>query len=476
MNFWAFGLALISIIIFFFLYFKKREYLAAYVISIVIFLPKINIVSLSESASAGLRTDDLIICLFMVLTILVEKMRTYENAINSKFYKLFCLYLICSFISFNVGMITGYTYSISLSFFNIIRKIEYFCFIFVGYDVYFYHKGKTKEFIKRLLNIFIVYTLVISFFQIIRVFGTFRYGGYEKGAFYGRAVGFFNGPYELGAFFTITAIIYFYDFLKGNGNKYKNLIFAILSFILVFLSQSRSPLAITLLIFIIMIYIYCNRKIRIWCSAVLAAGVVLFLILVFKTNVPMLQRFRDLDLKSMAYSLKYYFVNRSYDEYIYTLNNVDLMENYVIQVGDISFNIRIFKWMALIDIILKFPLFGYGFGSNSVIDGNFIKLLAENGFIGTIIFVFVFVEIVVKLWRERGKADVIFAILSVFIGSVLIDLFEASKIMEFLWFFIGMANLTYQTSKPIRIDGVVYGKNLTCGISTQRWWCWNTTL
>lgn len=423
---------------FIYLFIKQRQLLALYVILVVLIIPKTNILALTAESNAGLRSEDIIIALFMLFTVIGERCKSYRKVFSNSIFKLFLLYLFSSVVSFIVGIVSTYTFSLSLSFFGLLRKVEYFCFIFVGYDFYHYNQGEARTILKKTLNVFTVFTAVFSLFQVLGIIGSFRFGVYDSTSFLGCAVGTFNGHYELGAFFIIVAIIYFYDILQGIDNKWVNFVYFVLCLLLILFSKSRTSLLVVMIILFLMVIVYCSKKIKI-CTISFGIGVVLLsLFLVKFTNLHVLERFRSLRISSLLNSIDYYFNHRSYAEYVDVLRSGTSMENYVLQSGDVSFNVRMFKWMAMLDVLTKFPLFGYGFGSNSVMDGNYIKLLAENGLIGFTMFLSLFAVIVRKAQKHKGGGYVVWMVFSLFLGAVLIDLFEASKVMEFVWFIVGV--------------------------------------
>ena len=90
---------IISIIIFTILWIKKREYLSLYIIFAMLFLPKINIIKISAGTTVGLRADDLLILLFVVVICFFERFKSCSKVFDSKIFKLFCLYLLLSTIS-----------------------------------------------------------------------------------------------------------------------------------------------------------------------------------------------------------------------------------------------------------------------------------------------------------------------------------------------------------------------------------------
>lgn len=432
-------LALILLAGFVYMFFQQRKYLALYVIIIVLFLPKINIFTLTAESKAGLRSEDLIIAFFMLFTVFGEKCKSYKKVFSNNIFKFFLLFLGSSVISFFIGLISKYTYSVSLSFFSLLRKVEYFCFIFVGYDLYYFNRGNMRFLLKKTLSLFVIYTAFISIFQMLGLVGSFRFGIYDPTSFVGVAVGTFNGYYELGAFFVFTAIIYLYDIIMNIDNKWFNFAFFAVSLLLILFSSSRTSLLVMLILMAIIVVVYSRTKVKIWILLTEVSLVILTILLLKFTDIAIFERFRTIHFDSLWNSVKYYFENRSYSEYISLLGQNEPMENYVLQTGDVSFNTRMFKWMAMLDAWSKFPLFGYGFGSNSTIDGNYIKLLAENGLVGFVLFVSVFVVTARETLKCKSKSSycVIWILLSLFLGAILIDLFEASKVMEFVWFLIG---------------------------------------
>ena len=87
------------------------------------------------------------------------------------------------------------------------------------------------------------------------------------------------------------------------------------------------------------------------------------------------------------------------------------------------------------------PVLGYGTGVTHVMDGNYIKLLAETGIAGTALwlgFYGYFMHAVCKARRASKLAKaLLFIMISILLNSLLLDMFEASKPMEMLWLMVG---------------------------------------
>lgn len=468
-----FGLfiAILSIILFFVILKKQRKYLSLFVIILTLFLPKINIIQLSSGTATGLRTEDLIIFLFMIIICFKEKFDNCYKIFDYKVFKLFYLYIFLSVISSFIGVISGYTFNYSLSIFALIRKVEYFCYIFVGYDLVYQLGNNLKEIAFKWLDRFMIFTTMFVLFQTTKFIGCWRFGSYDYGSFVGRAVGTFNGPYEIAAFMLITMVIYLYQWLKKYEST-RSLIYSILSFVIIILSQSRTSLLIAFVLIVLMIAKYASPKFkRIFFISGTGVCLILLALIIFG-NISFFARFKSVSFSGLFAPIKYYFKHGSYEEYIYTLVNEKTvwLEKYVFQTGDLSFNIRMFKWFAMFDVISRFPLFGYGFGANSVIDGNYVKMLAENGFIGTFIFIFMLLVVIKEIADKDNRHLYIWILVSILLGSILIDLFDASKIMEFLYFFIGFS--VYSNQK----ENCLYDKNFAHSFSFKCRGCRNLTL
>jgi O-antigen ligase len=122
------------------------------------------------------------------------------------------------------------------------------------------------------------------------------------------------------------------------------------------------------------------------------------------------------------------------------MDAIDLLR-YLDKVTDWSAAVRFLKWFAATDGFRLNPVLGYGTGVTHVMDGNYIKLLAETGIAGTALwlgFYGYFMKAVGKFRRRTklGKA-LLFIMVSILLNSVLIDMFEASKPMEMLWLMVG---------------------------------------
>ena len=114
---------------------------------------------------------------------------------------------------------------------------------------------------------------------------------------------------------------------------------------------------------------------------------------------------------------------------------------YLDRISDWSLATRYLKWGAALDGFRLNPLLGYGTGVTHVMDGNYIRLLAETGILGTGLWLFFYGYFMRAVRKARGRSKlakaVLLIMLSILLNSVLIDMFDASKPMEMMWLLAG---------------------------------------
>jgi len=85
-----------------------------------------------------------------------------------------------------------------------------------------------------------------------------------------------------------------------------------------------------------------------------------------------------------------------------------------------------------------------------VMDGNYIKLLGETGFLGTGLWMFIYGYFMRAVYKARRVSKIAVPVLlimvSILLNSLLVDMFEASKPMEMMWFLVGAA-IAYEPLK-----------------------------
>lgn len=436
-NIWSLTLLIPCFALFIFFLFKKREILPLFIILVAIFVPKIPVINLKTNYFTGVRVEDLLILAYCFI-LLCEGFKNVKEVFKSKIFLFFIFYMLVLFISLLTGLLKEYEYSRFGGFLAYIRRIEYFCFIFAGYDFYKQNKSNFFSIIKNSIFVILIINLAVGIPQYLNFIGALNQGSY---VYVGIAVGLFNGSYEIAAFCNLALVIYLYDLLRNKKFNFINIAAIIISIVLILLSKSRISLITTVSLISLMVFIYSNKVFKIICligAPIAIAG----LILIIKSNtIPLFNRFSTINFDSFYNIAFYYSRNATYEEYMYVVkNNIDLI-HYVLKYGDISFNARMFKWFSALELFKNYPLFGFGFSAIGTLDGNYVKMLCETGILGTVSFAILFLTVIFAKRKKESEISSLakWMFLTVAIGSILIDTFEASKIMEPLWFFIGIS-------------------------------------
>lgn len=407
-----------------------------FLILLIILMPKITIISISGS-STGIRLEDLLI---LIVCTLIFAYNHGNSIISSKHLKkislIFLIFTFFGMISCTLGVLNGYV-NMFKSIIFLVRKIEYFAFIFLGF---YYAKHQKLEYI---FDMAIIFHFIISIGQGLGVIGSFSNGKYLNGLTQGRISSFFSASYEYGAFFLMILPVYVENLIEKKNIK-KNLLLTLIITLCIIICKSRTSLIFEIIIILIILknhHIFSSKKIFLG----LFISLLLFIptVLVFINNSN--SRFKSLNLEGMNFIINYTWENKDFDSYIKEKNWYgigSLREIDIEKMGyDASFFQRISHWFQMIDGLTKKGvnlIFGLGVSvSGNSADGNYIRLLVENGLIGLIIFL-ILLKIMLKTLSDSQEYGYYkYSLLTVIFGAVVIDLFEASKIMMLVWFIIG---------------------------------------
>ena len=416
--------------------------------------PKINVINV-PGTYVGIRISDLFI-MFYVLFILY---RLYKNkwkfSIDKNIQRIAIamgIYSVCCLISTFYGYFKGYI-SLLMGILYLLRKIEYFLYIFVGYDLLRF--SANKEYSKRkffvMFDYIILFHFVVGLLQLFGIVGAFNRSEYGSSLIQNRVSSTFNGAYELSAFLLLLLPFYCYKVFLEKKISLKNIFILIMIGILIFISQSRISLIIFFIIIFIYIgyYIYLN-KIKINFKYLVYFGLMLCLIIPIMLNFKILgfERFSQVNVSQFLEATEYAWENRDFDRYIQTGDWYNPEDFYINSEGklniavdvDPSFFVRVSHWSQLLDGFTKSPAIGTGLSiSKTAADGNYVRIIAESGLLGFafwIILQFYIVKVI------KGKNYYNFSLkcslLTLFIGAIFIDVFEASKIMTSFYFLLGL--------------------------------------
>lgn len=379
---------------------------------ISIFSFKINLIAIGGS---GIRIDDILIFIFLSLVLVTF---TQKHILISNKAVLYSFYLILfSFISVFINnqlhelpLLTGILYSV--------RNIEYVIFFYIGY-----YLAKTNFNLEKFIKVYIVYSfilIILQSFHIISVASKFNVN---------RAIANTGGPWELAV---VISFMLFYSF-----RHIKNKTYFYVSFIILFLTQSRvTTFIVTLIIF----YTYI-KKLTYQKILILLFIISIIISIILMTNLDLMDRYMNLFNLKTFNSLTTLFdsidftINRDY--YFKTTYGKGL--SYILSLdGDGSALIRFYRWIILIGMTLSTYLsatigLGPSFASSAV-DGNYVRLFIEIGTIGMLLFLYI-----IYLIYKHTKNDFVMRsyILTLIITALFIDIYTTYKAMVLLWFYYG---------------------------------------
>lgn len=341
-----------------------------------------------------------------------------------------------SIISTVYGIAKGYVSPIVSALF-VVRKLEYFLMLYIGY----YYGMKSTKINMNFLNFTVIFHFVMCVLQQVGLIGSFNRGEMLTTLTQGRVSSTFNGAYELSAFLLLLLPHYLKKLIEPSKEKMKSIVYICLITFCIVLSMSRTSLIIEIAIIGLMLYKYDVLKNRKIVQRVFIISLTLILPLFMIIPKVDFSRFENLNLKKTVYIFQYTWKYKNFNKYIltgswygnsiYTLNQFDAMGY------DGSLYQRVSHWMQLIDGWTTSPLIGVGVSvSGNSADGNYIKILVETGIIGLILWCILLKKIYIFLNKEKNW--LLFSYISVLLGSIFIDLFDSSKVIMTLWFLIGI--------------------------------------
>ena len=440
-----------------YLIFKRKEQpFALPVLFTCLFLPKLKLVEISDLTTAGIRPDDFLALLLLLIAIMDPD--TYRNKHVKRGILLLIALSVLNLGSVLVGRMNGYNNNILLSILMVVRKFEYGSFALTGIYLLKRLKNPYKTFMDEFTLMSVMHVLLAA----LQVCGKLTYivSGYDEYNFFDRiAVSTFNGYYEYGQFLCFGCAVFLCDYLRNKS--WRSLAMVPVSVVMLYFSKSRSSLVIGILLLGLIVYLpvrgkISRRKLALGAFGMIGVAMAGTVLLTGIVGGKTVGRFGTLKIEEYLIYWKSIVKRGYFDEYVKYLKELvwelDIIgfQGYLDKITDWSMAIRFYKWGAVLDGLRHYPVLGYGTGVTHVMDGNYLKLLAETGIFGTALWLFFYgyyMRAVYKLRKVSQLAKpVLLIMISILLNSVLIDMFEASKPMEMLWLMIG-AVIAYEGQK-----------------------------
>lgn len=420
------------------------------------FLPKINLIQVSALSTAGIRIDDFLALVLLLVAIMDPA--TYRNRVIKWGLRMLVLLSVVNLLSVVVGRLKGYDNQILLSILMVIRKFEYCSFALVG----IYTARKLKNPYKVFYSEFTWMSVMHVIPAILQVMTKVSYAvnGTDLGDYlHGTAASTFNGYYEYGQYLCFACAVYICDLLseKEKARIWKtkipvSLVMLPLTLVMLVLTISRTSLVIGCLLVLIAIYFPIRKTIsrpRLiaggYGGIVILAAVTVLLTGVISVNI--LSRFGEAFTGDFFGKARILLSKGDFRRYV-TMIRTGLFEynmidqwGYLDYISDWSMATRFLKWGAALDGFRYNPLLGYGTGITHVMDGNYVRLLGETGLLGTSIWLIFYFGMMRFVWKLRNNSRlgkmVLLMMLSILLNAIMIDMFDASKPMEMLWLLVG---------------------------------------
>lgn len=421
----------------------------------LLFLPKINLVSLGDRETAGIRIDDI----FLVLICIVIGWAHFALKLRMNPIERW-LAAVVAFSLFSFGMnrifvAEGWLH-VDANLFYCLRLAEYFVFFYLGAMCVQWINAST------VIRAFFLWNLVLMLLQRFDLIGQFTSTGYTSSI--GRVSGIASFPSEAGM---LLVMIFCYLIYNDEKSRYlqklvppdlanffsKTYIYwmFLICGALVIMTGSRIAIAALIIAFLFRVKDDLKkRSVATWLLATLfvSAGVVMTVFLIQNTDA-VLKRSTDLiSLKNFKLiSIVWEQIDLSYDP---VGNEAVKFESY-----DMSWWMRIHKWIYALKIYYLHPEcwlqgVGPGFGM-AALDGGFLRILTEYGIIGSFLFWKLFSAI------YRQSIQLRWIIIGFAFNMIFFDVYLAYKPMSLL-FFISGATLVSMTSTERQTSVQTYKK------------------
>ena len=385
----------------------------------LLFMPKVNIVSISGE-SAGIRIDDVLLlvifALFMAGVSLARKPQI--NGIESIVFILIGFMLLSNLLNLLVFGRSSLLYSL--------RYVEYFMFFYIGQ--YFFDARYSVARLLYAMLLFNAILMVLQGFSIIGGFTSTR--GFQE---YVRAIGVAGGPYEMGAILNFSLAVFLFDRYEVGAVTLRIFLIAC-TLVLVVLTGARMPALAHMFLISYFCYLQSPNKTYFLRNAAFVGG--LLLVAIFLIPNPLTERSENLFSIANIAQFKDQYANASVPEEnfegwpeIYTSTSDE--------TADPSWLTRVARWIIAIKTWTNSPLtwfVGVGPGNwGPALDGGWLRVMSEWGLFGLSIFL-------VFLYRIAHISRATFAmVVALAINMLFIDLHLAYKAMSLFFFFSGYA-------------------------------------
>lgn len=404
----------------------------------LLFFPKINLISLGATETAGIRIDDILLFFLLVLIGINHYYKQFKTCSIEKYLYSFVILGILSWGLNRLFVSFGWLH-VDANLLYALRLAEYFLFFYIGRMAFPFISEKS------LIIWLLFWNLTLMSLQKLELLGQFGIYGYLANTST-RVTGIASFPSEAGVMLNLFFVYLIYSqepskrisaLLPPNTRHFFQQTYVYWSFLLIctFTIFTGSRVAVAALIWIFLFRIKQDVKIRSltsWGFAILFVGLgTLFLGYTIYQTASIFERSAQL--------ISYQNLELVTDVW----NKIDItkdpLSKEIVRHGehDMSWWMRIHKWMYVLKLYLTHPecyLQGIGPGfALSAVDGGYLRLLTENGLAGCILFF--------SLLKNIAKQSLIlrWSVIAILINMIFFDAYLAYKPMSLLFLMSGFA-------------------------------------
>ncbi len=438
----------------------------------------------------SIRLEDLLIAILSAIWFAI-KISQIKNILRQPIFRIIVIFWILGFLSYISAYYITFTINPSLGFLHLLRRVEYMVLFLMAATTI-----SSSLQVKLILKSGLFVTALIVFYGFGQQFLNFPVISttnreFSKGLILfltpdARVNSTFAGHYDLAAYLSIVLVMLggMFFYIKKPLEKALILIVGLFSFLLLGLTAARVSFVATLLGLIYSFFLSeqgATPKVRGLSS--LKTKIVLIGFLIF-ASVSVVAIVPDLRHRFVA-TLTVNFLGGGGPKYtppagmvqkpgmrVSETSRAALLnqatksgEDIATVASDIapgepinstelgvyrSYGIRLdVEWPRAINAFLRNPLLGTGYSSISIAtDNDILRSLGEVGLLGTSALVAIFYILLRRMYQfikkssgfERSFIVGVFCfLLALFVTSLFIDVFEASKIATITWFILGVA-------------------------------------
>jgi hypothetical protein len=383
----------------------------------LLFMPKVNIVSIAGE-SAGIRIDDVL--LFAIFALLMAGVLLARKPTINEIESIVLILIGCMLLSNLVNLRMFGRSSLLYS----LRYFEYFMFFYIGR--YFFDARYSAT---RLLYALLLVNAILMVLQDFAIVGGFASAGFSQDVA-GRPIGVTGGPWEVGAILNFSLAIFLFDRKEAAGVT--SLFVIACTSALVVMTGARIPALAHIFLLSYYVYLRAPNKTYLVGSAAFMLSVLLVAILLIPN--PLTERSENLfSIANIEQFQDQYSKASVPDEKFEGWSEVYTADEYT----DLSWLIRLARWIIAIKTWTNSPLawfVGVGPGNwGPALDGGWLRVMSEWGLLGLSIFL-------VFLYRIAQISRATFAmVVALAINMLFIDIHIAYKAMSLFFFLSGYA-------------------------------------